>query len=65
MLDRLLIKVVGCLGAKRARAFAKDETGASMVEYAVALIVVTLVGAAIFALGANVGIIIDSSAGAF
>ena len=45
--------------------FAVDESGASLVEYAVALIVVTMVGAVIFALGDNISMIIDDSAGAF
>ena len=43
----------------------KDEKGASLVEYAVALIVVTLVGGVIFSLGGNVASVIDNSAGAF
>lgn len=45
--------------------FMRSELGASMVEYAVALIVVTLVGAVIFAFGGNISTIINSSAGAF
>lgn len=45
--------------------FFKSEDGASLVEYAVALIVVTLVGAAIFGMGGNIAAIINSSAGAF
>lgn len=45
--------------------FMRSERGASMVEYAVALIVVTLVGAVIFAFGGNISTIINSSAGAF
>ena len=36
-----------------------------MVEYAVALIVVTIVGVVIFAFGGNIAAIIDLSAGAF
>ena len=47
------------------RKFFCDTAGASMVEYSVALIVVTLVGAVIFALGGDVAAIIDTSAGAF
>jgi hypothetical protein len=35
------------------------------VEYAVALIVVTIVGGVVLALGDNVATIIDASAGAF
>ena len=34
--------------------FLLDSAGASLVEYAVALVVVTLVGAVIFALGGNI-----------
>lgn len=45
--------------------FVVETAGASLVEYAVALIVVTLVGAVLFALGGNVAGIIDASAGAF
>lgn len=45
--------------------FLRSESGASLVEYAVALVVVTIVGAVIFALGANIATIIDASAGAF
>ena len=45
--------------------FRRAEHGASLVEYAVALIVVTLVGAVIFSLGANIATVIDNSAGAF
>ena len=45
--------------------FLKSEDGAGLVEYAFALIVVTLVGGVIFALGTNVSIIVDASAGAF
>ena len=45
--------------------FTHDEEGASLVEYAVALIVVTLVGAVIFILGDSVAGVINNSAGAF
>ncbi|MEO1538159.1 MAG: Flp family type IVb pilin [Pseudomonadota bacterium] len=45
--------------------FAKDAAGATIVEYAVALIVVTIVGAVVLALGGNVAGIVDASAGAF
>ncbi len=45
--------------------FIQSDSGASMVEYAVALIVVTLVGAVILAFGSNIATIVDSSAGAF
>ena len=45
--------------------FAGDESGASLVEYAVALIVVSLVGVVIFAMGGDIAAIIDVSAGAF
>ena len=36
-----------------------------MVEYAVALVVVTIVGGILFTLGGNIGAVIDASAGAF
>ena len=45
--------------------FSRDAAGATIVEYAVALIVVTLVGAAVLGLGGNVAGIIDATAGAF
>ncbi len=47
------------------RNFLLSENGASLVEYAVALVVVTLVGGVIFALGGNIATIIGASAGAF
>ncbi len=47
------------------REFFKSENGAALVEYAVALVVVTIVGAVIFALGDNIAIIMGTSAGAF
>ena len=47
------------------RVFTAESDGASLVEYAVALIVVTLVGVTIFALGGDIAGIIDLSAGAF
>ncbi len=41
--------------------FAKDEGGASLVEYAVALIVVTIVGGAgVVAVGGNAGSLADA-----
>lgn len=45
--------------------FVTATAGATIVEYAVALIVVTIVGAVVLALGGNVAGIIDLSAGAF
>lgn len=45
--------------------FLRDSAGATIVEYAVALIVVTIVGAAVLGLGGNLAGIIDASAGAF
>ena len=45
--------------------FVRDAAGATIVEYAVALIVVTIVGAVVLGLGGNVAGIIDGSAGAF
>lgn len=45
--------------------FLKDAAGATIVEYAVALIVVTIIGAVVLGLGGNVAGIIDLSAGAF
>lgn len=45
--------------------FWKDAAGATIVEYAVALIVVTIIGAVVLGLGGNVAGIIDLSAGAF
>lgn len=45
--------------------FLTDVSGASMVEYAVALVVVTMVGAIIFTFGGNIAAIVDTSAGAF
>lgn len=47
------------------RRFALNASGATIVEYAVALIVVVLAGAAVFALGDNIAVIVDQSAGAF
>ena len=47
------------------KTFFGEESGASLVEYAVALIVVTLVGGVIFALGGDISTIINASAGAF
>lgn len=51
--------------ATEIRKYLADANGASLVEYSVALIVVTLVGVAIFALGGDIAAIIDLSAGAF
>ncbi len=48
-----------------ARCFLRDVAGATIVEYAVALIVVTIVGAVVMGLGGNIATIIDASAGAF
>lgn len=45
--------------------FMRDAAGATIVEYAVALIVVTIIGAVVLGLGGNVAGIIDLSAGAF
>ena len=45
--------------------FLRDAAGATIVEYAVALIVVTIIGAVVLGLGGNVAGIIDLSAGAF
>lgn len=45
--------------------FVSDAAGATIVEYAVALIVVTIIGAVVLGLGGNVAGIIDASAGAF
>lgn len=45
--------------------FLSDAAGATIVEYAVALIVVTIVGGIVLALGGNIAGIIDASAGAF
>lgn len=45
--------------------FLRDSAGASLVEYAVALIVVTIVGAVVLGMGGNIATIIDRSAGAF
>lgn len=45
--------------------FASDVSGATIVEYAVALIVVTIVGGIVLGLGGNIAGIIDATAGAF
>lgn len=55
-----MTKFRDCIGE-----FSKQEFGAALIEYAVALIVVTLVAGFIFALGADIAILIDVSAGAF
>jgi len=49
----------------RLRHFLRNTAGASLVEYAVALIVVTIVGAVVLGMGGNIAGIIDASAGAF
>ena len=46
-------------------AFLREAAGATLVEYAVALIIVTIVGAVVLAMGGNIASIIDASAGAF
>ena len=51
--------------SERLRYFLRDTAGASLVEYAVALIVVTIVGAVVLGMGGNIAGIIDASAGAF
>ncbi len=45
--------------------FVSDAAGATIVEYAVALIIVTIIGAVVLGFGGNVAGIIDLSAGAF
>ncbi len=45
--------------------FLSDAAGATIVEYAVALIIVTIVGAVVLSFGGNIAGVIDSSAGAF
>ncbi|MDJ0638187.1 MAG: hypothetical protein QNJ20_05080 [Paracoccaceae bacterium] len=45
--------------------FAGDAAGATIVEYAVALIVVTIVGAVVLTFGDNIAGIVDATAGAF
>ena len=45
--------------------FARQTGGAGLVEYAVALIVVTIIGGIIFTFGGNIATIINVSAGAF
>ncbi|MGR3512769.1 MAG: hypothetical protein ACU0GG_08390 [Paracoccaceae bacterium] len=45
--------------------FLGNTAGATIVEYAVALIIVTIVGAVVLGLGGNIAGIIDASAGAF
>ena len=45
--------------------FLGDAAGATIVEYAVALIVVTIVGGVVLGFGGNIAGVIDSSAGAF
>lgn len=47
------------------RDFVRDASGATIVEYAVALIVVTIVGGVVLGLGGNIAGIIDATAGAF
>lgn len=50
---------------KNLKCFVADTSGASMVEYSVALIVVTIVGIAVFGMGGDIAGIIDLAAGAF
>lgn len=50
---------------KRIHRFLKETSGASLIEYSVALIVVTIVGAVIFNLGTAISGVINNSAGAF
>ena len=45
--------------------YIRQDDGGSLVEYAVALVVVTIVGAVIFGLGTSISGIINASAGAF
>ena len=45
--------------------FSRDVSGATIVEYAVTLIVVTIVGGIVLGLGGNIAGIIDATAGAF
>ena len=51
--------------SEKLRAFLGDAAGATLVEYAVALIIVTIVGAVVLAMGGNIASIIDATAGAF
>ncbi len=50
---------------KRFARFLKGTAGATIVEYAVALIIVTIVGSVVLGFGGNIAGVIDSSAGAF
>lgn len=50
---------------RKSREFWRSDDGAGLVEYAVALIVVAMVGGLILALGGDIAAIIDGSAGAF
>ncbi len=51
--------------SKAVKTFAGDTAGATIVEYAVALIVVTIVGAVVLGFGGNIAGIVDATAGAF
>lgn len=50
---------------RKVNQFRRSETGAGLVEYAVALVVVAMVGGLVLALGGDIAAIIDGSAGAF
>jgi|GEM_PF-4703633 Flp pilus assembly pilin Flp len=53
-------------GFKRALAkFLGNAAGATIIEYAVALIVVTIIGTVVLGFGGNIAGIIDATAGAF
>lgn len=45
--------------------FLRNAAGATIIEYAVALIVVTIIGTVVLGLGGNIAGIIDATAGAF
>ena len=47
------------------RRFIRDTSGASLIEYSVALVVVTIIDAVIFNLGTAISGVINNSAGAF
>ena len=50
---------------ERYRRFLFETSGATIVEYAVALIIVTIVGTVVLTMGDNIAAIVDASAGAF
>lgn len=60
---------MGCVMRERfydsLKSFVRCDEGASLVEYAVALVVVTVIGGVIFQLGGTISAIIGLSAGAF